>query len=62
MSRRGPKHFTTATIALFFSVQALPLRSSLMGRRVEAGIKVEEEGDCYTYRYTVTITMTPVLR
>ena len=37
-----------------------------MGRRVEGGMEVGEEGDyilyIYTYRYTVTTRVTPALR
>ena len=32
------------------------------GEKGEAGMEVWEEGDCYTYRYTVTTRMTPALR
>ena len=32
------------------------------GRRGKGGMEVGEEGDYYTYRYTVTTRMTPALR
>ena len=32
------------------------------GRKGEGGMEVGEEGDYYTYRYTVTTRMTPALR
>ena len=32
------------------------------GEKGEGGLEVGEEGDYYTYRYTVTTRMTPALR
>ena len=32
------------------------------GRRVEGVMELGEQGDYYTYRYTVTTRMTPVLK
>ena len=32
------------------------------GEKGEGSMEVGEEGDCYTYRYTVTTRITPALR